>query len=206
MVQGGWGDACHRLSVPCCLPACHFALAGIEVRAESNAYLGYLAERVYSPRTIRACGYGLLAFSRWLCTVGLTIERVSTDDVLGFLSAQESVRGRPGQNVLDLNGNRSDRLAPASINLRLAAVTGLYEYRAMRDPAAESPIPKGRASSWFAAGERSGILAHTKATARGPLQVAGADPALAAPGTVAARGHRPAGQPAHPGGTWRWPG
>ena len=27
-----------------------------------NAYLGYLADRNYSPRTVRAYGYGLLAF------------------------------------------------------------------------------------------------------------------------------------------------
>jgi integrase/recombinase XerD len=132
--------------------------------AEPNAYLGYLADRNYSPRTIRAYGYGLLAYTRWLSTVGLTVGQVTTADVLAFLSScrQERVQGRPGPNVLDLNGNRTDRLAPASINLRLAAVTGLYEYRAMRDPAAGSPIPKGRASSWFAAGERSGMLAHTK--------------------------------------------
>lgn len=53
-------------------------------------------------------------------------------------------------------------MAPSSINLRLAAVTGLFEYRAMRDPGAVSPIPKGKPSSWFAPGERSGLLAHTK--------------------------------------------
>ncbi len=129
-----------------------------------NAYLGYLADRNYSPRTVRTYGYGLLAFARWLAASGLSVEAVGTCEVLDFLAAcrQESVRGRPGPNVLDLNGNRTDRLAPASINLRLAAVTGLYEYRAMSDPSCSSPIPKGRPSSWFAPGERSGLLAHTK--------------------------------------------
>lgn len=89
---------------------------------------------------------------------------MATSDVLDFLAAcgQERVKGRPGPNVLDLNGHRRDRLAPASINLRLAAVTGLYEYRAMSEPDRPSPIPKGRPSSWFAPGERSGMLAHTK--------------------------------------------
>ena len=48
------------------------------------------------------------------------------------------------------------------VRRQLAAVTGLFEYRAMRDPDATSPIPKGRPSSWFAPGERSGLLAHTK--------------------------------------------
>ena len=129
-----------------------------------NAYLGYLADRNYSPRTVRTYGYGLLAFARWLRTAGLSVDEVRTSDVLDFLSAcrQETIKGRPGPNVLDLNGQRRDRLAPASINLRLAAVTGLYEYLAMSEPGRSSPIPKGRPSSWFAHGERSGLLAHTK--------------------------------------------
>jgi len=82
--------------------------------ADANAYLGYLADRNYSPRTIRAYGYGLLAFTRWLQGSGLTAQQVSTDDVLAFLTAcrQERVKGRPGPNVIDLNGNRTDRLAP----------------------------------------------------------------------------------------------
>src|SRR5450631_4318056 len=123
-----------------------------------------VADGNYSPRTIRAYGYGLVAFTRWLHTSGLTADEVSPEDVLGFLTAcrQERVKGRPGPNVIDLNGNRTDRLAPGSINLRLAAVAGLYEYLMMGDPKAKSPIPKGRPSNWFAAGERSGMLAHIK--------------------------------------------
>ncbi len=129
-----------------------------------NAYLGYLEDRNYSPRTIRTYGYGLVAFCRWLAETNRGLEDLVTEDILAFLSAcrAERVRGRPGPNVVDLAGNRTDRLAPSSINLRLAAVTGLFEYRAMRDPGVTSPIPKGRPSSWFAPGERSGLLAHTK--------------------------------------------
>lgn len=135
-----------------------------EVLSAMNAYLGYLADRNYSPRTVRTYGYGLLAFARWLASAGLSVDAVATSDVLDFLAAcgQETIKGRPGPNVLDLNGQRRDRLAPASINLRLAAVTGLYEYQAMSDPGHASPIPKGRPSSWFAQGERSGLLAHIK--------------------------------------------
>lgn len=131
---------------------------------DANAYLGYLADRNFSPRTVRTYGYGLLAFHRWLASAGLGVGQVVTDDLLGFLAAcrQETVPGRPGPNVVDLSGRRTDRLAPASVNLRLAAVTGLYEFLAMRDPALRSPVPKGRPSSWFAAGERSGLLAHTR--------------------------------------------
>lgn len=129
-----------------------------------NEYLGYLRDRNYSPRTIRTYGYGLVAFCRWLAETDRRFDRLVTDDVLEFLGAcrAQRVSGRPGPNVVDLNGNRTDRLAPASVNLRLAAVTGLFEYQAMRDPSAASPIPKGRPSAWFAPGERSGLLAHTK--------------------------------------------
>lgn len=132
--------------------------------AEANSYLGYLADRNFSPRTVRTYGYGLLAYHRWLRRVGLSVGEVVTDDLLAFLAAcrQETVPGRPGPNVVDLAGRRTDRLAPASVNLRLAAVAGLYEFLAMRDPAVRSPVPKGRPSSWFAPGERSGLLAHTR--------------------------------------------
>jgi site-specific recombinase XerD len=132
--------------------------------AEANSYLGYLADRNYSPRTVRAYGYGLLAFTRWLHASGLTTGVVTSDDVLGFLTAcrQECVKGRPGPNIVDLKGNRTDRLAPGSINLRLAAVAGLFEYLMMRDPTRKSPIPKGKPSNWVAAGERSGMLAHIR--------------------------------------------
>ena len=129
-----------------------------------NAYLGYLQDRNYSPRTIRAYGYGLLAFCRWMEGTGVRLEKVDTDTVLAFLSScrHERVTGRAGPNVLDLRGNRADRLAATSINLRLAAVSGLFEFRSMRDPETPNPIPKGKPSAWFAPGERTGLLAHTK--------------------------------------------
>jgi site-specific recombinase XerD len=132
--------------------------------AEVNDYLSYLADRNYSAATVRTYGYGLLAFCRWLQATGLSVPDLGTEDVLAFLAwcRAEPVAGRPGPNVVDLSGQRVDRLAPASVNLRLAAVTGLFEFRAMRDPTARSPIPKGRPGSWFAPGERSGLLAHTR--------------------------------------------
>lgn len=132
--------------------------------AQANAYLGYLADRNYSPRTVRTYGYGLLAFHRWLHHTRLRVDDVVTEDVLGFLAAcrQERIPGRPGPNVVDLDGRPTDRLSPASVNLRLAAVAGMFEFLAMRNPGSRSPIPKGKPSSWFAAGERTGMLAHTR--------------------------------------------
>ena len=77
----------------------HLACVDERLAADANAYLGYLADRNYSPRTIRTYGYGLLAFTRWLHTSGLTAQVVSPDDVLAFLTAcrRETVKGRPGR-------------------------------------------------------------------------------------------------------------
>lgn len=58
-----------------------------ELVAVPNAYLGYLVDRNYSPRTVRTCGFGLVAFCRWAYRAGTDIEAVSTDDLLSFLSA-----------------------------------------------------------------------------------------------------------------------
>ncbi len=62
-----------------------------------NEYLGYLADRNYSPRTVRAYGFDLLDFSRWLAGQGVEVAGVNTDVLLGYLAAcrQAQVPGRP---------------------------------------------------------------------------------------------------------------
>jgi len=140
-----------------------------------NEYLSYLADRNYSPQTIRGYGYGLLAFCRWLLSEGLELSVVTTDVLLRFLAAcrQERVAGRPGPNVIRMDGRRADGLAPATINLRLAAVSGLFEFRSMRDPDMVNPVPKGRQGRWASPGERNGMLAHLarRPKRRSPLRV-----------------------------------
>ena len=92
--------------------------------ALANEYLDYLADRNYSPQSVRAYGYGLLAFCRWLDGESLDLDGVTTDVLLRFLSAcrSASVPGRPGPNVVGLDGRRTDTLAPATLNHRLDAV------------------------------------------------------------------------------------
>lgn len=140
-----------------------------------NEYLSYLADRNYSPQTIRSYGYGLLAFCRWLVTAGLEWSEVTTDALLRFLAAcrQERVAGRPGPNVIRMDGRRADGLSPAAINLRLVAVSGLFEFRSMRDPAVVNPVPKGRSGKWASSGERNGMPAHLdrRPKRRSPLRV-----------------------------------
>jgi integrase/recombinase XerD len=127
-----------------------------------NEYLGYLADRSYSPRTVRAYGFDLLAFCRWLAAERIELAEVTTDVLLRFLAAcrQARVPGRPGPNVITLGGRRLDQYAAATVNHRLAAISGLFTFRGLRDPELANPVPKGRESRRAAAGERNGLLAH----------------------------------------------
>jgi site-specific recombinase XerD len=128
-----------------------------------NEYLDHLLDRNYSPQTVRAYGFDLLAFCRWLVGEGIALQAVDTGVLLRFLAACRQARlpGRPAQNVVSIrDGRRLDGYAPATINRRLAAITGLFAFREVRDSAAVSPVPKGREARWVAAGERNGLLAH----------------------------------------------
>lgn len=106
-----------------------------------NDYLGYLGDRHYAPGTRRSYAFDLLAFCRWLLEQELRIERVDSPALLRFLA---SCRG----------------LAPATINRRLAAVSGLFGFRVMRDPDATNPMPRGPAGRRVSASQRDGLLGH----------------------------------------------
>lgn len=125
-------------------------------------YLGYLADRAYSAATVRSYAFDLLHFARWLAAEGIGIGAVVTDTLLRYLTAcrTAAVPGRPGGNVYSIRDGRNAGYAPATVNRRLAAISGLYAYRQLRDPEAASPVPSGREMRRAAKGERSGELAH----------------------------------------------
>lgn len=66
-----------------------------------NEFLGYLADRNYSPRTRRSYAFDLLGFARWLDGAGMELAEVDVEVLLRFLTAcREAVLpGRPGGNV-----------------------------------------------------------------------------------------------------------
>ena len=127
-----------------------------------NEFLGYLADRHYSPSTVRAYAFDLLAFCRWLTGEGLDIDDVSTVVLLRFLTFCRTAThaGRPGGNVYSIRDGRNAGYAAATINRRLAAISALFAFRQMRDPAAASPVPRRRAARRMAVGERGGLLGH----------------------------------------------
>jgi site-specific recombinase XerD len=139
-----------------------------------NGYLAYLSDRRYSPRTVRSYAFDLLHFCRWLVDNELSLAGVDTDVLLRYLGAcREAVLpGQHGGNVVDLRSGRAAGYAPATVNRRMAAISGLYSFRAMRDPTAANPVPRGAAARRSAKGERSGMLGHlARPKARSQLRV-----------------------------------
>jgi len=127
-----------------------------------NEYLGYVADRGYSPRTVRAYAFDLLGFARWLAGEDLAVAQVSTDVLLRFLTFCRGtvLPGQAGGNVVPLRTGRSAGYAPATINRRLAAICGLFGYRQMRDPDLASPVPRAGAARRSTPAQRAGLLAH----------------------------------------------
>ena len=140
-----------------------------------NDYLNHLLDRNYSTATVRAYGYDLLAFCRWLLQEHLDLDTVTTSTLTDYLRAcrEATIPGRAGPNVVTMAGLRLDQYAPSTINRRLAAISSLYAFAGLRDPAATNPVPKGREGRWLASGERTGMLAHIRRrpTPRSPLRL-----------------------------------
>lgn len=131
-----------------------------------NEFLGYLADRNYARLTVRAYAFDLLHFGRWMASEGLSVEMVDTDVLLRYLTAcrKQVLTHQRGGNVFSIRDGRNVGYAPRTVNRRLAALSGLFALREMRDPTARNPIPRRRdAGSRTAPGQRAGLLGHLAA-------------------------------------------
>ena len=138
-----------------------------------NEFLGYVADRGYSPRTERAYAFDLLAFARWLVDQDLTVGGVTTDALLRFLTFCRAavLPGQAGGNVVPLRTGRSTGYAPSTINRRMAAISGLFDFRAMRDPSLINPVPLTAAPPGRRLAQRAGLLARRQAVPAGPALI-----------------------------------
>lgn len=98
-----------------------------------------------------------------MATEGVSVEAVDTDLLLRYLTAcrTQVLPHQHGANVFSIRDGRSVGYAPRTVSRRLAALSGLFALREMRDPAARSPMPRRRETGSRAApGQRAGLLGH----------------------------------------------
>src|SRR5258708_30364459 len=95
-----------------------WALVGsqIPVVPVVNSYLGYLADRHYSPRTIRAYAFDVLHFVRWMADEGLGLDDITTDALLCYLAACRiaEVPARPGGNDISTRDRPTTAYTPTT--------------------------------------------------------------------------------------------
>ena len=127
-----------------------------------NDYLGHLHDRNYSPQTVRAYAFDLLIFVRWLRSQGLDLDAVTTEALLGFMTYCRTMLlpGQRGGNVVQLASGRSTGYAPSTINRRLAAISGVFAFRSLRDPRAANPVVRRRELGVGPKRRQGGLLAH----------------------------------------------
>ena len=131
-----------------------------------NDFLGYLGDRHYAPGTRRGYAFDLLALLRWLAEQDRRLDQIDTEVLLRFLAACRGASTPGGAAGVEARpaaipaGGAREGLAAATVNRRLAAVSGLFTFRAMRDPTAPNPMPKGAAARRAAPGQREGLLGH----------------------------------------------
>lgn len=119
-----------------------------------NRFLEQLVVRAFSPATVRAYAFDLANFDRFLVDSSLELDDVEPTDVFAYLEWQNESR-RPAGNVVPL---RATRPAPATVNRRVAAVRGVFEYLVMCGERAVNPVPAARRSA--RRGQRGGMLGH----------------------------------------------
>lgn len=120
-----------------------------------NKFLAHLASRAFSPATVRAYAYDLLNFQRFLAGRNARLADVVATDLFDYLDWQHRAPGA-GQAVVRLAplGAR-----PATMNRRIAAVRGLFEFAVMTGSRESNPVPAARRSSGLRASRR-GLLGH----------------------------------------------
>jgi len=121
-----------------------------------NQFLAHLRARAFSPATVRAYAYDLLNFLRFLNERCARLQDVVATDLFDYLDWQQRPTAGTGK-VVRLTERRG--VSPATMNRRIAAVRGLFEFAVTIGVRGDNPVPAARRSSGLRAKHR-GLLGH----------------------------------------------
>ena len=105
-----------------------------------NRFLSHLASRGFSAATVRGYAFDLVVFASFLEERRIGVADVRGSDLFDWLDWQQR-RGPGGSNVVRL-GARGP--AASTLNRRVAAVRGLFEYAVIVGVVSVNPVPAGR--------------------------------------------------------------
>lgn len=134
----------------------HRLEGGWEAVGAVNEFLAHLDARGYSAATVRAYAFDLLCLGRFLEDQRIGVQDVVPTDVFAWVEAQ-GVRRPAGGRVVPIGGGRG--AAPASVNRRVAAARGFFEYLVMSGGRSANPVPTPRRGSGVRVKAR-GLLGH----------------------------------------------
>jgi integrase/recombinase XerC len=123
----------------------------------ANRYLAHLRIRGFAPSTIRGYAFDLLNFSRFLVERGASLGDVVPTDLFDYLDWQARAKPSTGSTVVRLADRRG--AAPSTMNRRIAAVRGLFEFAVIAGLRVDNPVPAARRSTGLRPKAR-GMLGH----------------------------------------------
>jgi integrase/recombinase XerC len=125
-----------------------------------NRWLAHLEARQFSAATVRGYAFDVVCLARFLDEVGVRWRDLAPSDVFDWLEWQARPRAAVGRRVVRLGESRG--AAPATMNRRVAAARGLFEFAVMCGEVEVNPVPAPRRSSGLRA-RRRGLLGHVGA-------------------------------------------
>jgi site-specific recombinase XerD len=123
----------------------------------ANRFLAHLEVRGFAAGTTRGYAYDLLNFGRFLAERQVTLGDIVPTDLFDYLDWQSRKRPARRGNVVRFGERRGP--APATMNRRIAAVRGLFEYAVIAGVRADNPVPAARRSTGLRPKAR-GMLGH----------------------------------------------
>lgn len=124
--------------------------------ADANAFLEHLRSRAFSSATIRAYAFDLANFATFLTEQRLELAEVAPMDVFGWVAWQGVRTTGTSPTVVRLSPRRA---APATVNRRVAAVRGFFEFLLISDGVPANPVPAPRRGQGLRPSAR-GMLGH----------------------------------------------